>query len=127
MSGPTIEVTVSNEGGDFVTHQLPAKLIVCSRCEGTGKHVNPSIDGNGITQSEMAELGEDFREDYMAGMYDVTCSVCLGIRVVPAIDTRRFTPVQRRAWKQHCKEIEESRRDDASEAWLRRAEAGGGW
>ncbi|HEU5112111.1 MAG TPA: hypothetical protein VFU96_02270 [Acidimicrobiia bacterium] len=59
------------------------RWAVCPRCHGNGSHVNPSIDGNGITESEMAELGEDFREDYMSGVFDVPCEECGGLRVVP--------------------------------------------
>ena len=55
---------------------------VCPRCRGEGSYVNPAIDGNGITADEMAELGDDFREDYMAGTYDVPCELCHGRRVV---------------------------------------------
>lgn len=60
------------------------KFAVCPRCEGRGSHVNPAIDGNGITGDEMDELGDDFREDYLSGVYDVACEECHGERVVPA-------------------------------------------
>ena len=55
---------------------------VCPRCRGEGHHSNPAIDGHGITEDEMYELGEDFREDYMNGEYDIVCSRCGGRRVV---------------------------------------------
>jgi hypothetical protein len=60
------------------------RYAVCPRCEGRGSHVNPAVDGNGITAEEMDELGEDFREDYLSGVYDVRCEECGGNRVVPA-------------------------------------------
>jgi RecJ-like exonuclease len=66
--------------------KIPAKYEVCPRCKGHGMHTNPSVDGNGITQSEMDELGEQFREDYINGLYDVTCYECKGKRVVKVID-----------------------------------------
>jgi hypothetical protein len=46
--------------------------------------VNPSIDAHGIGAEEMDELGDDFREDYLSGVYDVRCAECGGERVVPA-------------------------------------------
>lgn len=58
---------------------------VCTRCRGTGTHVNPAIDGNGITASEMDRHDhddEDFRDNYMNGVYDVTCHLCGGKRVI---------------------------------------------
>lgn len=58
--------------------RIPAHYEVCGTCHGHGTMVNPSIDSNGITQSEM----EEFRENYFAGVYDVTCSECKGRRVV---------------------------------------------
>jgi len=60
------------------------RFAVCPRCEGRGSHVNPAVDGNGITADEMDELGPDFREDYLSGVYDVRCDECKGDRVVPA-------------------------------------------
>ncbi len=62
------------------------KFEVCQTCEGRGSHVNPSIDDNGITQSEWAEWDEDERETYRSGGYDVTCYECGGQRVVEVPD-----------------------------------------
>lgn len=58
------------------------KYVVCPRCEGEGTHVNPDVDGNGLTSSDLEELGPDFLDDYLGGMYDVTCRRCNGKRVV---------------------------------------------
>jgi predicted methyltransferase len=54
------------------------KWMICPVCRGEGQYVNPSIDANGITAEEMHELGDDFREEYTAGAYDVTCQICQG-------------------------------------------------
>lgn len=113
--------------GETLEVSLPAKFEVCGRCSGTGSHTNPSIDGNGITASEMQEMGEDFREDYMRGVYDVQCSVCKGERVVSVVDRTRLSKAQKSQLRQHERDETESQRDYDSEAWLRRAEAGGGW
>ncbi len=59
------------------------KMKCCPTCEGRGTHVNPSIDSNGISAEEMDEHGEEFRRDYISGVYDVRCSQCRGLRVVP--------------------------------------------
>lgn len=68
--------------------EVPSRFKVCGRCEGRGTHTNPAIDGNGITADEMDELGDDFREDYMRGVYDVRCEECHGkqLSLVPDWD-----------------------------------------
>lgn len=63
---------------DEVEFALPAVDIACGRCDGAGTHVNPAIDGNGITQSEWNEWGWEERENYMDGVYDVRCHTCDG-------------------------------------------------
>lgn len=112
--------------GSEVTVSLPAKFEVCTRCRGEGTHTDPSIDGNGITASEMDELGDDFREDYMSGVYDITCTECKGARVIAVPDRARWTSAQKRAYREAQKREQEWARDDASEARLRQME-GGGW
>lgn len=83
--------------GDGNETELPTVWKVCARCHGEGKHVNPSIDGNGITAEEFAE-DPDFREEYFAGAYDVKCYECAGKRVVKVVDEEKLTEEQRRAW-----------------------------
>lgn len=68
----------------------PGHWVTCPRCQGWGKHTNPAIDGNGITSDEMAELGQEFLEDYLSGVYDVGCSGCGEKRVVWEIDWDRW-------------------------------------
>ncbi len=74
-----------DEDENEVKFELPARYEVCSRCDGHGKHVNPSIDSNGITQSEFDEDPE-FRDAYFSGRYDVDCHNCNGKRVQLILD-----------------------------------------
>jgi hypothetical protein len=121
----TVYGPMAADGGyEETEHCMPAKMEVCPRCNGEGTHVAPGIDDNGITASEMDELGDDFREDYMSGHYDVTCTVCHGKNVVPVPDLTRASAAVKRAWKEHQKAEAEYQRDYESEAWLRRAESG---
>ena len=78
---------------------------VCPTCRGKGTHVNPSIDGNGIT-SEQFDEDPDFREDYFAGKYDITCRECEGKRVIPIIDKSRMSAEDICLWNK--KQEEES-------------------
>lgn len=105
---------------------LPAKFVVCGRCDGKGAHVNPSIDGNGLTREDFDE-DPDFAESYFAGDYDVTCDTCHGERVVAEVEPERFTRRQRILWEAHQKAEQEYQRDYASERWLRMAESGERW
>lgn len=67
--------------GDFENVQLPGKMEVCPRCEGKGSHVNPAVDGNGLTREDFDE-DPDFAEDYFGGVFDICCEECKGMRVV---------------------------------------------
>lgn len=73
---------------------VPARYEVCSRCDGTGTHVNPSIDGNGLTYEDFAE-DPDFEEAYFSGIYDVNCYECKGNRVTLVPDETAMTRRQK--------------------------------
>jgi len=70
------------EEGDLeeeLTVQCEAE--VCDVCRGKGRHVNPSIDRNGLMAEDFdAEPG--FYDDYTSGVYDVSCNECDGKRVM---------------------------------------------
>lgn len=86
----------SDDEGEAV--QVPARAEVCPRCEGTGRHVNPAVDGHGISSEEWEhEWDEEGREAYLAGRYDVTCESCGGNNVVLVPDVARCTYTQKRA------------------------------
>jgi hypothetical protein len=73
--------------------EVPIKFEVCGRCCGQGSHVNPNVDGHGITSSEWEqEWSEDEKESYLSGRYDVTCYECNGRRVCPVVDEDRCPP-----------------------------------
>jgi RecJ-like exonuclease len=97
-----IEFTFENDDGEETVHEFPSKKEVCHRCDGHGKHTNPAIDGNGITASEWAdEWDEESRENYMSGVYDVTCETCNGLNVVDVIDESRFTEADKVAYEEY--------------------------
>lgn len=93
------------DGGEM---WIPGKYIVCDTCRGSGSHVNPAIDGNGITQAEMEDLGEEFFDDYISGTYDVTCTDCNGMRVVMIPDTDRCLDHEYKWWEDTIADIAES-------------------
>jgi len=77
-----------NKEGFIVSYEedveVPFHFDVCALCKGRGKHVNPSVDGNGLTHEDFDE-DPDFRDEYLRGRYDVSCSRCNGTRVQPEI------------------------------------------
>lgn len=58
-----------------------AKFIVCPHCQGEGVVTNPEVVGNGYTQSDLEEMGEEFLDNLRDGVYNVTCPACNGQRV----------------------------------------------
>ena len=102
---------------------LPTCWAVCDRCHGEGKHSNPSIDGNGITASEMDEMcyhDEDFAENYFSGLYDVTCHECEGKRVTKVVNLGAMSPEHVEAYEQ---QQQERRREELDSYYERRAGA----
>jgi len=82
---------------EYFGNIYPAKNIVCPRCDGEGTHTNPSIDGNGLTQSDIDEAMHDdpeFLDNYFGGVYDVMCHECDGKRVILAVDYDAMTEEQ---------------------------------
>ncbi len=49
---------------------------ICERCEGDETIVNPAFDY--MTASEVNEMGPEFTENYLDGVYDVECPDCSG-------------------------------------------------
>ena len=81
-----------DENGEKLFFSAPAHYVVCWRCHGTGKHDHPAFS-DGISQDEMwHEWDHEMREDYFNGVYDVPCSVCNGVRVVPDYDFEALPP-----------------------------------
>lgn len=96
--------TGEDEDGNETVLSIPARYEVCDRCRGTWSHTNPAIDGNGITGDEMDELGPEFLEDYLGGVYDVQCEECRGERLVLVPDDDRCSPEQLKAYHAHLRE-----------------------
>jgi len=64
--------------------ELPARWEICDRCDGEGQHVNPNVDGHGISAEEWEQdWDEESREGYFRGDYDVPCEArCNGGKVL---------------------------------------------
>lgn len=110
----TWTLVLETDDDEEIEVELPARFEVCDICDGKGKRVNPAIDGHGISAEEFDE-DPDFREDYFAGVYDITCSECNGKRVIPVIIDDELNEQQKKALKQHDKKIAMMRELEAME------------
>lgn len=93
---------------------VPIRYIICTTCNGRGRHVNPSVDSNGISAEEFAE-DPDFAEQYRRGDYDVTCYGCGGKRVQPMLDIDKITKELHARIDKHLEEREAYRRERVNE------------
>ncbi len=100
---------------DDIEVEIPTKFEMCQRCQGSGTHVNPAVDGNGLSQEDFDEAGPEFRDDYMAGVYDVPCYECQGKRVVMIPDRDKLTKEERAAWYQQVKELADMAAEEEAE------------
>lgn len=118
MSNRTAVFTGLLLTGDMVEIRLPVRRIVCPRCDGKGTHVNPDIDGHGISPEEFAE-DPGFEEAYFSGRYDIRCEECDGRNVVDSIDQEEAekTPAGRKALRRYWRYEDARAADRAESAW----------
>ena len=84
--------------------KLPTRFEVCDRCSGHGTHVNPAIDGHGVTADEWNDWGEESQSMYLSGGYDVSCHECDGMRVVLIVVEDSLNEKDREQWTNHVYE-----------------------
>lgn len=99
------------DSSEFLTLTIPAKFVVCDRCEGVGSHTNPNVDGNGISAEEF-EQDPEFRENYFSGLYDVACEECKGARVIAVPDEEQVDPGILKRYYEYLDEKARWERDD---------------
>lgn len=89
--------------------KIPAKFEVCDTCRGKGTHVNPNIDGHGISAEEWngPDWDQEEQEAYMSGRYDVTCYECKGERVVKAVDWDRLKDIDPKLAEEYGMHLDE--------------------
>jgi len=125
MASEILKVEIEDpETGDEIEVQIPARYEVCDRCEGRGKHVNPSVDGNGLSQEDFDE-DPDFRENYFSGVYDVPCEDCKGQRVILVPDEANADPETKKLIEAHHNRQRETAEWAAADSYTRRMENGG--
>ena len=96
---PSKEILIFEEEYGII---LPKKKEVCPTCGGTGKHVNPNIDGHGLTREDF-EQDPDFFDAYISGVYDVRCYECNGRNVVDTVDLETLKRTDRQTYEEWIK------------------------
>lgn len=125
MANEKLTVTVEDpETGDEIEVAIPARFEVCDRCEGRGTHVNPAVDGNGLSQEDF-DGDPDLRENYFGGMYDVSCEDCGGKRVVLVPDEKNADSETKKLIEAHHNRQREAAEWAAADSYTRRMENGG--
>ena len=114
-----LTIRLITEDGDEAEHELPAKYEVCTRCDGHGSHLNPSIGQHAYTREEFEEAFHDpeDRAEYFkrGGIYDVSCGACGGERVVSVVDTARCTPAELGIVRRYRRQERERLQSEADE------------
>lgn len=123
----TIELTWTEEDEDensesygdeieFV-ETFPAKMEVCPNCEGHGTHLREGMRYHAYTREEFEnEFDDEMKEEYFkrGGIYDVQCSECKGLRVVPVVNEDALNKEQKELYARYQKYEEERAQDDAA-------------
>jgi hypothetical protein len=95
----SVEVTITTGEGE-TTIALPGKHDVCGECDGHGTHLREGMRDHAYTAEEFSEAFDDEQaSEYFrhGGIYDVTCSVCKGVRVVVVVDREACTSAEEKA------------------------------
>lgn len=128
MSHGTIELTWTNDEDEEVTHSFPAINEVCSRCEGFGTHLTPSIGEHAYSSEEFFETFHDDedREQYFkrGGIYDVTCEECHGKNVIAVVDEEHLNEEQKKLFAEYEEREDRKARFDAEDKATYRMEMG---
>ena len=101
LSLDTDRMVATVMGPDGPIGEVAFEFEVCPTCQGTGTHVNPNIDRQGLSPSEM---DPGFREQYFSGAYDQPCNECGGRRVVPSLTPRNAEQEEIVAERRRAKE-----------------------
>ncbi len=110
-----------------IEHELPACWAICTRCNGEGEHVNPSVDGHGITFDEWEEDWDDEgREMYLNGGYNVPCEAACKAGKVLVVDEHKCNAEPRKALlKRYNTMLSEQARERAADLRTLFFESGG--
>ncbi len=125
MTKMIIRVTMTDDDEE-TSFPVPAKWEICDRCGGEGHHVNPAVDGHGISAEEWEQdWDDDSREAYFAGRYDVACEAGCEDGKVRVPDHAKASDEERAAIRDWERSQADQRRWDAEDRATRRRESGG--
>jgi len=96
-----VEITIYTNETEVV-HRVPYTWTICTSCSGHGTDRGASVecDGGGFTATEWSEQDDDFKQDYLSGVYDRPCRPCSGLGRVQTPDLDALDPKVRAAYEQ---------------------------
>ncbi|GAG56098.1 unnamed protein product [marine sediment metagenome] len=65
------------------TIEVMSEWVVCPTCQGEGTHERRDIDTSRLVDSMQEDGDDEGLESYRSGAFDVNCTECGGLRVVP--------------------------------------------
>lgn len=125
-----ISIKLFNDDDSEEEHELPAKYVVCGRCDGHGSHLTPSIGEHAYSAEEFNESFDDEEaQEYCTrgGIYDIQCVECKGNKVVSVVDETHLSEEQKKIYELFQKQEEERLKSEREDAAMRRAECGYGY
>lgn len=108
---------------DQIDVSFPARWVICPHCEGcaTDRGASVECDGGGFTSSQWADQDEEFKANYLSGVYDHPCTACDGLGRIQVIDAEAVTGWRERIFlKVYNAQERDSRACDAIHAAERR-------
>ena len=101
----TFSWSYTDENGEEVDVELPARWDICSTCYGEGRH-SLAIDGHGISEEERErDWDPESWADYLAGEYDSPCQDCKSNGKVLVVDVEALEPDLAKRYEEHlCEE-----------------------
>ena len=108
-----MNLTITFIDNDGIEQEMPARYIVCDRCEGHGTHTNPAVDSQGLCHALVND--HHFMQNYRNGVYDITCTVCNGKRVELVPDEEECEPSELDAYYRALQEVADMNAEMAAE------------
>lgn len=107
-----ISVTFTNEDGNEVTAEFPAKMEVCENCKGTGHVLCDGMRGHAYTSEEFSDFSEEEQGEYfkVGGRYDMKCPDCKGQNVIKVVDEDNLSEDEKKDFAEYESSLEEKAR-----------------
>lgn len=112
MNTHRIPTIIHDDGGE---QELPFKYEICPSCGGHGKS---SAHLGAMSAEEVREQGDEFLDDWIAGVYDQPCERCDRSGKVKVADLQRMSELEAQLYLAQTKELDDLEAEEAMERAL---------